>query len=40
MKKEFPRIGVNDGEAGKQLLWTLGWAFVVLAISIFSIFQP
>lgn len=39
-KQDFQRVGVSEREAGFQLVWTIGWAVVMLAVTIVSVFQP
>jgi hypothetical protein len=40
MKKQvFHRVGSSDREADVHLIWTIGWSFVALSLSIISVFQ-
>jgi len=40
MKKQiFQKNSGNDRAADLHLLWTIGWAFVALSLSIISVFQ-
>ena len=32
---ELERVGMPDKEANRQLLWTVGWTFTFLVMSIF-----
>jgi hypothetical protein len=31
---DFTRVGVPDREANRQLIWTVGWTFAFLVMSI------
>jgi hypothetical protein len=31
---DFNRMGISEREAGHQLIWTLGWTFTFLLMSI------
>lgn len=41
MKPEkFKSFGITERQANYEIAWTIGWAFVMLVISIISIFRP
>lgn len=39
-KQNFKSFGITDRQANYQLVWTLGWSFVMLGLLIVSVFRP